>query len=150
MSAIKKILCPVDFSPGAREALARAEDLAKRFSAEIYLLHAYENPVYVLPMSGYVGPTAEILGGIRTQLDQEMGRWKAEVEKAGVRVRADVVEGAAYRAVVDVARDYQPDLIVMGTHGRTGFSHALIGSVAERVVRLAPCPVMTVREPRGK
>ncbi len=145
MTDIKKILCPVDFSPGAKAALTYAEDLAKRVGAELYLVHAYENPVYVLPMSGYVGPTAEILSGIRQQIDNEMARWKQDVAKQGLGVRADVLEGAPYRVVLDAAAEYKPDLIVMGTHGRTGIAHVVIGSVAERVVRMATCPVLTVR-----
>ncbi|HEX7481747.1 MAG TPA: universal stress protein [Polyangiales bacterium] len=145
MPAIKKILCPVDFSAGSKTALTYAEGLAKRLGAELYLVHAYENPVYVLPMSGYVGPTAEILAGVRQQIDEELVRWKASVAKEGLTVRGDVFEGAPYRVVLDAADEYKPDLIVMGTHGRTGIAHVVIGSVAERVVRLAHCPVLTVR-----
>jgi nucleotide-binding universal stress UspA family protein len=145
MSVIKKILCPIDFSSGSKAAVIWAQDWAQQFGAELYLVHAYENPVYVLPMAGYVGPTVDMLSGVRKHLDDELGRWKTEVEKSGLRVRADLIEGSPYRTVIDVARDYAPDLIVMGTHGRTGLAHALIGSVAERVVRLSPCPVLTVR-----
>jgi nucleotide-binding universal stress UspA family protein len=147
MPDIKKILCPVDFSAGSKASLSYAQDLAKRVGAELYLVHAYENPVYVLPMSGYVGPTAEILAGVRKQIDDELARWKDEVAKQGLVVRGEVLEGAPYRVVLDAADEYKPDLIVMGTHGRTGLAHVLIGSVAERVVRMAHCPVLTVRTP---
>ncbi len=145
MSAMRKILCPIDFSAGSKAALSWAEDWAQQFGAALYLLHAYENPVYVLPPAGYVGPTVDALSGVRKHLEAELDRWKAEAERSGIKVRADLIEGTPYRTVIDVARDYTPDLIVMGTHGRTGLAHALIGSVAERVVRLAPCPVLTVR-----
>jgi nucleotide-binding universal stress UspA family protein len=150
MPNIRKLVCPVDFSSCAEHALAYAQDLAKHFDAELSVVHAYEDPAaYVtpVPMSGYVGPGAELLLELRKQLELRLERTKLEVAKSGVRVRTELLEGTPYRVVLDWAKEYQPDMIVMGTHGHTGFTHALLGSVTERIVRMADCPVLTLRSP---
>ena len=150
MPKIQKIVCPVDYSNCAQQALKYATDLAKRFHAEVCIVHAYEDPAaYVtpMPMSGYVGPGAELLLELRKQLEQRLAQTKDEVEKLGVRVRSELLEGAPYRVVLDWAKEYGADLIVVGTHGHTGLTHALLGSVTERIVRMAHCPVLTIRTP---
>jgi nucleotide-binding universal stress UspA family protein len=150
MVQIRKIVCPVDFSPCADHAVDYAQDLAKQFDAELSLVHAYEDPAaYVtpVPMSGYVGPGAELLLELRKQLELRLEQCRANVEQKGVRVRAELLEGAPYRVVLDWAKDYGADLIVIGTHGHTGLTHALLGSVTERVVRMSECPVLTIRTP---
>ena len=146
---IRRIVCPVDFSACAEHALAYAQELAKTFNAEISLVHAYEDPAaYVtpVPMSGYVGPSAELLLELRKQLETRLEECKNNVAKQGVRVRAELLEGTPYRVVLDWAKEYNADLIVIGTHGHTGLTHALLGSVTERVVRMAECPVLTIRK----
>ena len=150
MPKIQKIVCPVDFSNCAQQALKYATELAKQFDAEVCIVHAYEDPAaYVtpMPMSGYVGPGAELLLELRKQLEQRLAQTKDEVEKLGVRVRSELLEGAPYRVVLDWAKEYGADLIVVGTHGHTGLTHALLGSVTERIVRMAHCPVLTIRTP---
>ena len=150
MPKIQKIVCPVDFSNCAQQALNYAQDLAKTFNAELSVVHAYEDPAaYVtpMPMSGYVGPGAELLLELRKQLEVRLGECKAAVEKNGVRVRTELLEGTPYRVVLDWAKEWGADLIVIGTHGHTGLTHALLGSVTERVVRMATCPVLTIRTP---
>ena len=150
MLQIKKIVCPVDFSNCAQQALNYAQDLAKQFDAELSVVHAYEDPAaYVtpMPMSGYVGPGAELLLELRKQLEVRLEACKTAVQKQGVRVRTELLEGAPYRVVLDWAKEYGADLIVIGTHGHTGLTHALLGSVTERVVRMASCPVLTIRTP---
>jgi nucleotide-binding universal stress UspA family protein len=150
MPKIQKIVCPVDFSNCAQQALKYAIELAQQFDAEICIVHAYEDPAaYVtpMPMSGYVGPGAELLLELRKQLEQRLAQTKSEVEQLGVRVRSELLEGAPYRVVLDWAKEYGADLIVVGTHGHTGFTHALLGSVTERIVRMAHCPVLTIRTP---
>jgi nucleotide-binding universal stress UspA family protein len=149
MLEIRKIVCPVDFSPCADHALEYAQDLAKKFDAELSLVHAYEDPAaYVtpLPMSGYVGPSADLLLELRKQLEVRLEQYKSTVAKNGVRVRAELLEGTPYRVVLDWAKEYKADVIVIGTHGHTGLTHALLGSVTERVVRLSECPVLTIRK----
>jgi nucleotide-binding universal stress UspA family protein len=150
MTKIQKIVCPVDFSNCAQQALNYAQDLAKTFNAELSVVHAYEDPAaYVtpMPMSGYVGPGAELLLELRKQLEVRLGECKTAVEKSGVNVRTELLEGTPYRVVLDWAKEWGADLIVIGTHGHTGLTHALLGSVTERVVRMATCPVLTIRTP---
>ena len=145
MAEFKVILCPVDFSPSAEKALRYAEELAKQFGSEIVLVHAYEDPAYIMPMTGYLGPEPGLINQLRAHLEEQMERWKIAVAKAGFVVRTELLEGVAHQVVIDAAKEHKADLIVMSTHGRTGLSHALMGSVAERVIRLAHCPVLTVR-----
>jgi nucleotide-binding universal stress UspA family protein len=150
MLNIRKIVCPVDFSPCADNALRYAQDMAKHFDAELSVVHAYEDPTaYVtpVPMSGYVGPGAELLLELRKQLEVRLEKTRRDVAADGVRVRAELLEGTPYRVVLDWAKDYKPDLIVIGTHGHTGLTHALLGSVTERIVRMSECPVLTIRTP---
>lgn len=150
MLKIQKIICPVDFSNCAQQALNYAAELAKQFDAELSIVHAYEDPAaYVtpMPMSGYVGPGAELLLELRKQLEVRLSQTKAEVETRGVRVRSELLEGTPYRVVLDWAKEYGADMIVVGTHGHTGLTHALLGSVTERIVRMAHCPVLTIRTP---
>jgi len=135
MRTYQRILCPVDFSPFSRAALDEAIAIAEGTSAELRILHAYQNPAFVLPMSGYVGPTAEMVTRMRQQLGHELEGLAADARKQGVRVETAVIEGVAYSSIVDYAKEWSADLIVMGTHGRTGIAHALTGSVTERVVR---------------
>ncbi|MDH5670572.1 MAG: universal stress protein [Myxococcales bacterium] len=147
MKSYDKILCPVDFSRFAEVALVEAAALAKGMGSTLMLLHAYQNPAYVLPMSGYVGPTADMIGRMRQQLTDELEALAEKLRKDGLTVETEIIEGIPYKSIVDRAHEWGADLIVMGTHGRTGLSHALTGSVAERVVRLASCPVLITRSP---
>jgi nucleotide-binding universal stress UspA family protein len=150
MPKIQKIVCPVDFSNCAQQALKYALELATQFKAELSIVHAYEDPAaYVtpMPMSGYVGPGAELLLELRKQLEARLEEWKGQAAQAGVPVRGELLEGTPYRVVLDWAKEWNADLIVIGTHGHTGLAHALLGSVTERVVRMATCPVLTIRTP---
>ncbi len=144
MAPYRKLLVPVDFSPHSDEATRVAVELAKTFGATITLVTVFQAPVYPIPEGVIAFPNAyaEAMTASTTRLEQKA----AEVREAsGVAVDARVVEGIAFREIVGLARDGGFDLIVMGTHGRTGLKHALLGSVAEKVVRKAPCAVLTVR-----
>jgi len=142
---LKKILCPVDFSDSSREAMHVAVELARKSQAALVLVHVWETPMW---STGYEKQLpseamAELLAGEETTLTA----WKLEASKLGVgEVAIKFLEGAPWDQIVSTAReDPAIDLIVMGTHGRTGVKRALIGSVAERVVRHAPCAVLVVR-----
>jgi universal stress protein A len=139
---IKRILVPIDFSAGSLKALASACDLGQRFGAELVLLHVVE-PIYV--PDPYVAASPEVLETRWNAAKMEMARLRADLERQGRRVRTLVRDGAPSQIIVDTARSTDTDLIVMGTHGRTGLAHMWIGSVAEKVVRTAGCPVLTVR-----
>jgi nucleotide-binding universal stress UspA family protein len=150
MFKLQKIVCPMDFSKCAQQALTYSVELASQFQAELSIVHAYEDPAaYVtpMPMSGYVGPAADLLLELRKQLEHRLEHCKDEVAKSGLRVRGELLEGTPYRVVLDWAKEWNADLIVMGTHGHTGLTHALLGSVTERVVRMSTCPVLTIRTP---
>jgi nucleotide-binding universal stress UspA family protein len=142
---IRHILAPTDFSAFSKQAVEYAFELALKFGARLSLLHAIEMPAY--PVEGYVPPGSE--GGLLEDLERNAGLELAnllpEAERSGVEVARHVVVGPPYRKVLETAAAEKVDLIVMATHGRTGLSHLLMGSVTERVVRLAPCPVLTMR-----
>jgi universal stress protein A len=150
MQPYKRILCPVDFSEFSNAAVEDAAGLAKAIGGELTLLHAYQNPAYVLPMQGYVGLGNDFLTKLRGQLEDEVNAQARSLRDQGIAVRTEVLEGVPYKVIVDHAKETQADLIVMGTHGRTGLAHALTGSVAERVVRLAHCPVLVTRRATKK
>ncbi len=140
----RKILCPIDFSEGSRAAVTRALDLARASGAEVTLLHVYELPA---PS----GAEAVVTGAgalDRLQRDQEhaMRAWEGELRAPGGPVlHTDLALGASAETIVDRARRGGFDLIVLGTHGRTGFKRLVLGSVTEDVTRRAPCPVLVVR-----
>ncbi len=138
----KKILVPTDFGDSSEAALAYAGDLAKALGAEIVVLHSYEIPTVGFP-DGTLVATAELAGrvleGAKAGLDAAVRK-----SEAGVPVQTLVKQGDAWRTIVDCAEEVGAGLIVMGTHGRRGLPRALLGSVAEKVVRTASCPVLTV------
>jgi glycine betaine transporter len=145
---ISRILVPVDFSEHSDRALRYATTLAGQFGATLDLFHVVEDPF----MSGawspemYVPNMQELLRTLIADARDHLETAKASVKDPGVAVETRVVTGAPARAIVEEAATGRFDLIVMGTHGRTGLSHAVMGSVAERVVRKATCPVLTVKD----
>jgi nucleotide-binding universal stress UspA family protein len=146
----KRICCPVDFSDTARAAMEVAGELARKLGAELKLLHVYPIPGYTFP-DGSVVASPKMLEELAEQAERHLKEWKREAEAMGCgQVSIDKASGEAAGEIVAFARQAQVDLLVMGTHGRTGFTHALLGSVAERVVRRASCPVLTVRLPETK
>lgn len=143
MRPIKRILCPTDFSDCAAEALRFAIDTAEKFEASITLLHVYGIPAYPLPEGGFFGGpsvTAELVRDATEQLE----RLKQQTARS-VPAHVELREGVPASEICRFAREGDFDLIVIGTHGRTGIRHLLLGSVAEVVVRKAPCAVLTVR-----
>ena len=146
----KKICCPIDFSDTARAAMEVAAELAKRLGAELRLLHVYPIPGYTFP-DGSVVASPKMLEELAEQAERHLQEWKREAEAMGCgRVSIAKASGEAAGEIVAFAKEAGADLLVMGTHGRTGLTHALLGSVAERVVRRAACPVLTVRLPEEK
>jgi nucleotide-binding universal stress UspA family protein len=144
---MNKIVCPVDFSPSSNYALDYAIDLARMFKAQLTLLHVVEVPF--LPSYAMAGvpelslPLEQIEEGARKGLERLAGECRARYGKVETEQRT----GAAFMEIIAYSRESHADMIVMGTHGRTGLSHIIIGSVAEKVVRKAPCPVLTIRHP---
>ncbi len=137
---VQHILVPLDFSSDAEQALDDALGLAQQFQARLTLMHVVHIPVITeVDLSPYFAE-------MEASAQQGMETYQKRVEAAGRPVDTVLVRGTPFREIVETARTKQVDLIVMGTHGRTGMQHVLIGSVAERVVRLAPCPVMVTRK----
>jgi len=138
------ILVPTDFSEYADDALQYAIELAKTLQARLTILHVYDLPSYAL---GEVSPSVidDTLQAMETHAQQQIQNALARVLKAGLQGDSVIVEGAPFQAILDTAKNKGADLIVMGTHGRTGLTHILMGSVAEKVVRLASCPVLVTR-----
>lgn len=149
MKTLKKILVPVDFSDCSRAAVQSAIGLAGRYGAELELLHVHEVPftagaVLVRAADGREVSMEVFLAEESKRLLDEMVESVDDIAEA---VHHEVVRGGvAHISIVDRARQIGADLIVMGTHGRSGLSHLLMGSVAEKVLRSAPCPVLVVRD----
>jgi nucleotide-binding universal stress UspA family protein len=145
VTPFSKILVAVDFSAHSAKALELAIGLAKTFGARIHLLHAYHLPPLVgMPDEIVIPP--DFWTGVRDAAARKLDKSAQKVKAAGVPVETHLVEFAPSDAIVETARKTKADLIVMGTRGLTGFKHALLGSVAERTLRLAPCPVLTVKD----
>jgi nucleotide-binding universal stress UspA family protein len=148
MSDIHEILVAVDFSEGSKAALSQAAFIGKRLGAQLHVLHVWDAPEFLPPdeKAGDVA-VAPFRATLKAQADRDLERFVNDAVARGVEVAHAFMEsGVASSTIVAVAKRQKYDLIVLGTHGRTGVAHALLGSVAERVVRHAPCPVLTVRE----
>jgi nucleotide-binding universal stress UspA family protein len=147
----KRILVPVDFSSCSRAALERATALAESLEATIDLLHVWQPPPIVAPevMIGTGTENPGLLQIAKQQAETAMNEFVKRARDTGAKIEAVSVEpGDPARTIVEAADRGNYDLIAMGTHGRTGLAHLLLGSVAEKVVRRASRPVMTVREVR--
>jgi nucleotide-binding universal stress UspA family protein len=140
-----KIVCPVDFSPGSREALRIAAELARDWAAPLVVAHVWEPPKWSI---GEVMIAPEVIQDMVDAEEAELENWKTTAKQLGAReVGTRFLSGVAWDAILSLLKDDPAiDLVVMGTHGRTGLKHVLLGSVAEKVVRHAPCPVLVVRE----
>lgn len=143
MKLFQKILVATDFSPHAEAALGLACELAKTCDASLCLVHAYDLVPYTLP-EGMPLYDAGTLARLREDLARQLAGQREQAVKAGVKeIEVSLVQGNAAQEITRLAAEGF-SLIVLGTHGRTGIAHLLLGSVAERVVRKAPCPVITV------
>lgn len=137
---IHHILVPTDFSAPSQQAMTYAFELAQKVGAKLSLLHVIEVPVYAIEV--YLP-----LQDLEQDARRGLARLLPEAEAAHVDVTRLVAMGVPYEKILETATAEQVDLIVMATHGRTGLRHLAMGSVAERVVRMAPCPVLTIRSP---
>jgi len=141
MTGFRSICCPIDFSDASRLALEEAAELARRYEAALTILHVAE-PVHGGPEMAFAPPSQLLEEGSVTAL----AAWKSDAERLrGGAVGSVLLSGPAAPAIVQYARDLGVDLIVMASHGRTGFRRLVLGSVAEQVIRTAPCGVLVVR-----
>lgn len=143
MIEFKTILLPTDFSEPSLDATRYAIELARRFGATLHLLNVIEDPVFYLPIfdSSPLPSREEFEQFAQTRLDN----WILPEDAAGLSIERRWAHGKPFVEIVRHAREHAVDLIVVGTHGRGPAAHMLLGSVAEKVVRKAPCPVLTVR-----
>ena len=142
---VKTILVASDFSEHSAKALETAIGLAKVFGAKVEIVHAFLlQPPMVTMQGGYTIPD-HYFEEIRTRAQEEVAELAQEQSGSGVEVNGRAIESPPSSGILEVAEQISPDLIVMGTRGQTGLKHVLMGSVAERVVRMAECPVMTVK-----
>lgn len=143
---LKRILVPVDFSPLSKKALLYAARLARQFQADVTLFHVVE-PEIPPAFDGYMIAPPPIPNGATANCAGRMKIWVGSARNAGVEhVTSNIRSGLAAFEIVEAAKELDVDLIVIATHGYTGWKHFAIGSTAERVVRAAPCPVLVVRE----
>lgn len=149
--SLRKILVPVDFSQHSHEAIRWAVDLARRYDpASLTLAHVNQPIPWPTSPDGLPVLTADLMTRLRADLEAALEGARREAAAGGVVVDTKLLDGVPATEIVELARRGGFDLIVMGTHGRTGIKHAILGSVAEKVVRRAPCPVLAVRLPGQK
>ena len=137
-------LVPVDFSNYSASALDYAIDLAKKLGARITLVHVIHAMPLGVPEAGVALPVS-YWQEIETEVSQMLEEQRKRIQHAGLRGETVVAHGVPFQEIIKVAKAKNADLIIMGTHGRTGISHILLGSVTEKVLRLAPCPVLVTR-----
>ena len=145
MTTFQKILVPVDFSIHSAEAIKIASDLARRYAGTLTLVHVHDPVPYALPET-YELYTPDQKVRLINELEKGLAAAKRGADGARApQVDTRLLQGQPAPAIIEFAHSNNFDSIVMGTHGRTGITHALMGSVAEKVVRTASCPVLTVR-----
>jgi nucleotide-binding universal stress UspA family protein len=149
MLTLKKVLVATDFSEPSDAALLYGRELATRFGATLHVLHVAQN-VYLstLGADNYVAMAPGLQQQIEDDARRSLHELLVDTDSSGPpTIAAILTSSSPAMTIVDYARDHDVDIIVMGTHGRGALGHLVMGSVAERVVRLAPCPVLTVRHP---
>lgn len=142
MTTTPRILCGVDFSKTSDAAFEHAVKLVRRMGGELHVVHAYGLSVAALPEGAVMtGPAraAELANEAQAKLDQWVSR------HPDIDIAEHIVTGVASEEVLRIAEEIEPEIIVVGTHGRSGLKHLLFGSVAEQIIRKAPCPVLVVR-----
>ena len=142
---LNRILVPIDFSDYARQALMNAKEIAAAYDARLQLLHVVEQTIH--PSFYVSGKTSifDLMPHIKVKSTEAMERMLKETKGPKVVADIHVIEGYAPRDIVKFAKSHETDLIVIATHGLMGIEHLLLGSVAEKVIRMAPCPVFTVK-----
>jgi len=147
-----RILVPTDFSTHAESALGYATALAKQSGASVEVLHVLDEPFMPATWSAevYLPDLPELREQLAADADARLADYRERIHKDGIPILTTTRSGRPAEVIVAYAKAAGADLIVMGTHGRSGLSHLFMGSVAERVIRTAPCPVLTVRETGGE
>ncbi len=145
MATFRSILVATDFSDVSEQALDYALSLCETLGARLYIVHAYTLPAYIAPIEGSFVAPPEYVTALSHRLQQKLDEQHARAKKRVQEVEAKLVLGVSYTEIPRLADELGVDLIVVGTHGRTGLRHAVMGSVAERIVRLSSRPVLCIR-----
>lgn len=147
MLKIERILCPSDFSDFSERAYDYGLSLARHYNAELYLMHVVRPVIIGYPEYAIPDSVNEFYGELREHAEEQLKEFAKVHAAGGVRARIAVEEGVVTESILGFARENSVDMIVMGTHGRRGFQRLTLGSVTERVLRKALCPVLAVRRP---
>lgn len=147
MLKIERIVCPTDFSDFSERAFDYGLSLARHYNAELYLLHVVRPVIIGYPEYAVPDSVNEFYGELREHAEEQLREFAKVHTEGGVRAMVAVEEGVTTESILDFARENSVDMIVMGTHGRRGFQRLTLGSVTERVLRRAGCPVLAVRRP---
>lgn len=147
MVPIRRILFPTDFSEHAEHAWLFALQFAQDFGAEVHVLHVVAPPPRLTEAYSMNFDPEKFAAALTAEAQTSLDRLVEGAKPRNLTFHKEVRMGVDFHEIIDYARKHQIDLIVMATHGRTGLAHALVGSVAEKVVRKAPCPVLTVKHP---
>ena len=144
MAIAKSILVATDFSEASARAVDYAAGLCTTLGAKLVLMHAYALPAYVMPIEGSMMASPQYVADLVVRLQDQLDASAATLASRGIEAQTKLVLGIPYAEIVRVAQECGADLIVVGTHGRSGLVHAIMGSIAERVLRLSPVPVLCV------
>lgn len=146
MSRIRRILHPTDFSRASTPAFKRAVEMAKANRSELVVAHVLV-PSMPIMGDGYISPQVyeDLDAAARSAAQKQLRKLVDRAKQAGVRAKGLLLDGVAHERIARAARAQKADLVVIGTHGRTGFAKLFLGSVASRVLAVSPCPVLTVR-----
>lgn len=148
MTKLQKILCPTDYSDLSVGAVNYAVLLAEKFSAKLHLLHVVDQAYqYWMAMGPETVPTGPSIEEMTETAKKQMGEFISQHVPEKLGATTEIVSGRPFMEIIHIAREREIDLIVIGTHGRGALTQMLLGSVAEKVIRKAPCPVLSVRQP---
>jgi nucleotide-binding universal stress UspA family protein len=147
MQLIKKILVPIDFSDYSKNALRYAVHIAKSFEAKMYLIYVVEPVIYPADFSMGQVAIPSLDADLQNRAEEELKNLASNFVDTSLQIETIIKTGKPFVEINETAKEIDADLIIMSTHGHTGVEHLLFGSTAEKVVRKAPCPVLTLREP---
>ena len=142
-----RIVVPTDFSGSSEDAWVLAQRVAGTLSSEVVLAHVFVEPILYGDPPLAADTASQLYEQGRKWVEDELEKWASAARAQGMTVRTIVRTGSPHEEIVNLATEERAELIIMGTHGRTGLDRLLLGSVADRVIRFSPCPVLTVRKP---